>query len=77
MTKTETEQTVEVTEQLAASIAKISDGMDKLLNAKKGIMEKTIIILLQDETKLPRRDIKEVLRALPRLKELYCKPVKK
>ncbi len=57
----------ESTEILASAITRISDGMDKLLNSAEGLKEDAIIILLQDATKLPKRDIKSVLRALPRL----------
>ena len=61
-------------ENLASTISKISDGFDALL--KSGLNEKAVIILLQDATRVRRRDIKAVLDALPRLKEMYCSNVR-
>jgi hypothetical protein len=58
-------------EVLATAITKISDGFDAML--KSGLNKKAIIILIQAETKLPQRDIRLVLDALPRLKGWYCR----
>ncbi len=63
----------ESTEILASAIMKLSDGMNKLLNSAEGLKEDAIIILLQDATKLSKRDIRIVLRALSRLRGWYCK----
>jgi hypothetical protein len=61
----------ETTEILAEAIVRIGDSVVKL-NAS-GLNRKAIIILLQAETKLSRRDIETVLDALPRLRGWYCK----
>lgn len=61
----------ESTEILAEAIVRIGESFDKL--QKSGINRKAIIILIQAETKLPRRDITTVLDALPRLRGWYCR----
>lgn len=61
---------LEEQENLASAITKISDNLDTLL--KSGLNKRAIIVLLQDATRIRRGDIKAVLDALPRLKEMYC-----
>lgn len=61
----------ESTEILAEAITKISDGFTSLLAS--GLNKHAIVVLIQDATKLSRRDIEKVLDALPRLKGWYCK----
>ncbi len=63
----------ESTEILASAIIKISEGMDKLINNPGGLKEETLIILLQDATKVGKGNIRNILRALPRLRGWYCK----
>lgn len=58
-------------EILAEAVTKISDGFTKMLAS--GLNKQAIIILLQAETKLPQRDIRAILDALPRLKGWYCR----
>lgn len=61
----------ETTEILAEAITRISKGFASL--QKSGLNKQAIIILLQAETKLPQRDIRTVLDALPRLAGWYCR----
>lgn len=58
-------------EILAEAIVRIGAAM--LALEKSGINHKAIVILIQAETKLPKRDIETVLWALPRLKGWYCR----
>jgi hypothetical protein len=58
-------------EILAEAITRLGDSVAKL-NAS-GLNKKAILILLQDATKLPRKDIQAVLDAIPRLRGWYCK----
>jgi hypothetical protein len=58
-------------ENLSDAIVKVSDGL-KALQAS-GLLDRTIILLLQDHTGLSMKTIKLVLDALPKLKEAYCK----
>lgn len=61
----------ETTEILAEAITNIGDAAVRL--NKSGLNRKAIVILLQAETKLSRKDIETVLDALPRLRGWYCK----
>ncbi len=61
----------ETTEILAEAIVRISEAFDKLLQS--GLNEKAIIVLLQDRTKLPQRDIASVLEHLRTLAGYYCR----
>lgn len=65
----------ESTEVLAAAITKISDGMNKLLNAPAGLQTETIVLLLHDATKVGKPDIRAILKALPQLRGYYCRKV--
>lgn len=58
-------------ETLADAVEKISECLSKILAS--GLNQKAIIALLHDHTKLPKRDIKVLLEALPRMRKLYCK----
>jgi hypothetical protein len=58
-------------EILAEAIIRIGSAMDAL--AKSGLNERAIIILIQAETKLAARDIREVLGAMRKLKGWYCR----
>lgn len=55
---------------LAESIVKIGYAADRLF--KNGLNKRAVIILIQATTKLPQRDIRAVLEALPQLERLYC-----
>ena len=57
-------------EVLAAAITRISDSLNYMM--KSGINMRAIIILLQAETRLPKKDIELVLESLKRLKGWYC-----
>jgi len=61
----------ESTEILAASIVRISNALTKLY--KSGLNKNAIVILIQAQTKLPKRDINAVLDAQKRLASWYCK----
>lgn len=58
-------------EILAEAIVKISESLDSL--QRSGLNKNAIIVLLQAATKLPQRDIRTVLDALPRLRAWYCR----
>lgn len=58
-------------EILAEAIVNIGNASKKLLAS--GINKKAVIILLQAQTKVPQRDIRLVLDALPQLERWYCK----
>lgn len=61
----------ETTEILAEAITNIGDAVVRM--NKSGLNRRAIVILLQAETKLSRKDIETVLDALPRLRGWYCK----
>ena len=61
----------ETTEILAEAVRKVSAGFDAL--EKNGLNRKAIVILLQAETKISRRDIEIILNALPRLAGWSCR----
>lgn len=63
----------ESTELMAASIVKISEGMQKILNEPGGLNTETIVLLLNDYTKVGKPDIRLILRALPQLRGYYCR----
>lgn len=57
-------------ENLASAIRKISEGFDKL--KKTGLNRKAIIVLLQDHTKVPKKQITKVLDGLGDLSKKYA-----
>jgi hypothetical protein len=59
-------------EILASAIVRISKAFDEL-SGDSGLNRKAIIVLLQDATKLPKRDIEFILNALQDLKRQYCR----
>jgi hypothetical protein len=63
----------ETTEILAASVIKISEAMDKLLNAPGGLRREAIVLLIHDMTKVGKPDIRLVLDALPQLRGYWCR----
>ena len=65
------EKNPETTEILAEAIVRISKAFKAL--QKSGLNEEAIVILIQAQTRLPRRDIANVLRALKRLRGWYCR----
>jgi len=68
ITKSDPPETKEI---LAKAIVSIGKAADKLLLS--GLNKRAVLVLLQAETKLPQRDIKIVLEALPKLEQWYCK----
>ena len=58
-------------EVLAETIIALSDGVNKLLKQK--LKRTAIEVLLQHDTKLPKRDIQKVLNAIEQLKVRYCR----
>jgi len=62
----------ESTEILAEAIVNIGNAVKKLSD-DSGLNKRAIVILIQAETKLSRRDIITVLDSLPRLRSWYCK----
>lgn len=63
----------ETTEILAASVIKISEAMDRLLNAPEGLKQEAIVLLIHDMTKVGKPDIRLVLKALPQLRGYWCR----
>lgn len=59
-------------EILADAIVKISAAAQTLLNSK--LKRRTILVLLQSETKLAMRDIETVLDAAANLSKTFVKP---
>lgn len=59
----------EPTAVIAASIIKISDGFEKLLNG--GLSRRALIVLLKDQTGVPQHQIDRILDALPALKAAF------
>ena len=57
-------------DNLAEAIVKMGNAAELLL--RNGLNKRAIIILLQATTKIPQRDIKAILEALPMLEKLYC-----
>lgn len=64
----------EVTEQidLPAEIEKISQAMTKLTSG--GLTRKAVVVLLKEETKLPKKSIERVLTAMGTLGHKYTVP---
>jgi len=61
-------------EEIAQDIQELSKIGEKLKNSR--LNERAVILLIQSETKLPKRDIKYVLDTLPQLEKLYLKKEK-
>lgn len=58
-------------EILAEAIVRIGAALDAL--SKSGLNERAIVVLIQAETKISLRDIRDVLGALRKLKGWYCR----
>lgn len=58
-------------EKLVDCIRKISRGFESL--SKSGLNQHAIVVLLQDQTKLGRGHITNVLTGLRNLERVYCK----
>lgn len=61
----------ETREILAEAIVRLGDAVKQLDNS--GLNRRAIVLLLQDATKLSKRDIETVLNAIPRLRGWYCR----
>lgn len=61
----------ESTEILAEAIVRIGEGFEKL--KASGLNETAVIVLVNDATGLPKRDIKLVLESLRKLRSWYCR----
>ncbi len=62
-------------EELVDAINRISEASEKLL--KSGLSQRALILLLHDAcSNVGKREIKEVLNSLPRLKVLYIESPK-
>jgi hypothetical protein len=68
------EENPEPLELIAKSIIDIADAFNKINSGP--LKRHTIVLLLQDATKLSQRDINKVLDAAPKLKEYYVKQLK-
>lgn len=55
--------------QIAEHIVKLSKAMESAMSSP--LREKTVVLLLHNATKVPKKHIVSVLRALPQLKEMY------
>lgn len=60
-------------DNLAASILKISKTMEHLLNHPGGLRSETIVLLLHEQTKIGKKTIEKILKALPQLHSHYCR----
>lgn len=69
VTKSEPPETTEI---LAEAIVRLGDAVKKL--DQSGMNRKAIVLLLHDATKVGKRDIEDILDAIPRLKGWYCRP---
>ena len=58
-------------EILAEAIVRIGDAFAKL--QESGLNREAIVVLIQDATKISKRDINEVLNALNKLRGWYCR----
>lgn len=58
-------------EIIAASIIRISDGFERLINS--GLNERALCVLLKDMTGISMADISRVLTALPELKKQFTR----
>lgn len=65
------EEQPETTEILAEAIVRLGESVKKL--EQSGFNKRAIVVLLQDMTKIPRRDIAAILDAIPRLKSWYLR----
>lgn len=61
-------------EKFRAAVMEVSQ-IGKAL-AKSGMSDRMVELLIADLTKLPRRDIREVLNALPKLERYYLRKSK-
>jgi hypothetical protein len=61
----------ETPEILAEAIVRIGAGFATL--EKSGLNRRAIVLLLQDYTKVGKRDIELILAALPKLRGYYCR----
>lgn len=61
----------ETTEILAESIVRLGEAVKKL--DASGMNRKAIVLLLHDVTKVGKRDIEDILDAIPRLRGWYCR----
>lgn len=59
----------EALELVAAAILSVEQGFKKLLNA--GASEALIVLLLHDMTKVGKPDIRAILKAAPRIAEVW------
>lgn len=59
---------------IAAHIIEISRAMQKL--AQGPLKQKTIVLLVHDDTKIPKRDIQKILDSLHSLESTYLRPQK-
>ncbi len=65
------EQNPEPLELIAKSIIELSDAFQKINSSS--LKRRTIVLLLQDETKLPQKDINAILDAATKLKDTFLK----
>lgn len=65
------EEKPETKEILAEAIVRLGESVKKL--DQNGYNRHAIVVLLQDMTKLSRRDITTILDAIPRLKSWYLR----
>ncbi len=65
------EQPVE-REVLADAIVKLSKAA-QALNQRSGLNHRAIVVLLHDHSRVPKRDIEAVLRAMQQLERDYCR----
>lgn len=69
MTIIEDEVDIPVVEELADSIRRISVAAHAMLNS--GLNRRALVLLIQDASKVNKKDIEAVLRVLPGLERMY------
>lgn len=61
----------ETKEILAEAIVRIGKGMKQLTDS--GLNKDAVLVLLYEQTKVAKRDIRAIIEALPRLAGWYCR----
>jgi len=69
------EENPEPFEIIAQSVIDLSEAFKKIEAGP--LKRRTVVLLLQDATGLPQRDINKILDAAPKLKDWYVKELKK
>lgn len=72
MTEDEIVVAAEHSDRIADELERLADAAEKLNQSR--LTQRTLLVLLKDQTGIPMADIKAVLKALPELRNLVKKP---